>query len=453
VSEKTSLVGPNRVVEKDVWTTFDPQNDLAFSRGGYLFGSRTGLFRLSISLICIDVLQQDVAKTPIYLRRRTPGGSEIVQPKEHPVARLLARRPNEYYGIGEFIRQMVAHLAIASEYYVPVRRNFAGEVIEFAGVPRRQVSTRVNPLTRKWYYDITPGTLHEQALYGWAEGGLSNKQCAHIRKRSMNGLDALSTFALSENSRELLESMQSFQTSVFKNNGMPTVAFQFPDELTDIQFDRLNKGINESIEKSKKSGKPIILEGKGGKVPEIEKLTMTSADADFVKSNIAAANEMLRYFRVPPHKAFLLESVKYDNLDSAERTYVDDTLTSYFQCICEGLAPVLLTEEEQDDYFLEFDAEMAFSMDPERRQKIVESRWKNGMITYDDMRTEIGFNAVGGEAGRVRMMSGNFVLVDEKNEVVLKAGGNAPNATKEDGEPAETTKPDGDKVKTLRVVQ
>jgi HK97 family phage portal protein len=234
---------------------------------------------------------------------------------------------------------------------------------------------------------------------------------------------------------------------------MPTVAFQFPDELTDIQFDRLNKGINESIEKSKKSGKPIILEGKGGKVPEIEKLTMTSADADFVKSNIAAANEMLRYFRVPPHKAFLLESVKYDNLDSAERTYVDDTLTSYFQCICEGLAPVLLTEEEQDDYFLEFDAEMAFSMDPERRQKIVESRWKNGMITYDDMRTEIGFNAVGGEAGQVRMMSGNFVLVDEKNEVVLKAGGNAPDATKEDGEPAETTKPDGDKVKTLRIVQ
>ena len=37
-------------------------------------------------------------------------------------------------------------------------------------------------------------------------------------------------------------------------------------------------------------------------------------------------------------------------------------------------------------------------------------------------------NALGGDAGRVRMFSGNFVLVDPENNVVMQAGGNAPGA-------------------------
>jgi hypothetical protein len=150
---------------------------------------------------------------------------------------------------------------------------------------------------------------------------------------------------------------------------------------------------------------------------------------------------------VPPHKAYVFDSVKYDNLDSIERLYVDDSLVPIFDAICEALGPVLLTEDEQAQYFIAFDKEAAYASDPEKRQKVVESRWKNGMIEYDEMREAIGYNAAGGGIGRQRMFSGNFVVVDEKGEVVMRAGGNAPGDEKSGDEPKD------EKAKGLRLVK
>ena len=49
-------------------------------------------------------------------------------------------------------------------------------------------------------------------------------------------------------------------------------------------------------------------------------------------------------------------------------------------------------------------------------------------MEYDEVRQALGLNTYGGKAGQVRMVSGNFVLVDRNNEVVMRAGGNAPGA-------------------------
>lgn len=420
LSVRTSDTGP--------WSTV--QMGERFSKGLYIFGSRQQMFTLSVSLLCIDVLMQDAAKTPFQLRRRVDGGDEAVAPAEHPVAEVL-NEPSEYYGPKEFLRRLVGHLAIDSEHFVAVRRDTSGRgggaPVEMQGITKRGTEVRVEPDARRYSYFFSPSTLHERAQFGWASGGMSDRDVAHLRKRSLNGVDALATSQLMQSTLGLLEDMQQFQSGIFANGGMPIMAFAFPEGLTDEQFKRLNEDLRKAADKARREGKPFILEGAGGEVPKVEKVSLSSVDTEFVKAHAAAGLEATRYFRVPPHKVWLTETIKYDNLAAEERRYVDEALCPYFEVIEEGLGRVLLSKEDRRQYFLRFDREKAYTSDPEVRHKVIEGRWKNGMIEYDEMRQAIGMNAKGGKVGKRRMFSGNFVLVDENDEVILKAGGNNPN--------------------------
>lgn len=431
-----------------LWTTTNLHE--LFQMGYVAAGSQQAMLRLAVSMKCIDVLSRDVARTPAYLMQWTDGGAEIVNPADHRVARMLATRTSRYYGTKEFLRITTAYLATASQYYVAARRSRQNDLLEIQGIPHTDVSPRVDPKARRYVYDVTANGLHADAQYGWAQrrGGLMDDEIAHIRLRSFNGYDAIATSNVAKAAFDLLNHMQKFQTDIFNNGGMPILGITFPEGLTDEQWERLNKDLKAQAKKAREKGVPFILEGANGEVPKVEKMSLTAVDTEFLKANTAAMMDICRFYGVPPHKAYVFDSVKYDNLDSIERLYVDDSLVPIFDAICEALGPVLLTEDEQAQYFIAFDKEAAYASDPEKRQKVIESRWKNGMIEYDEMREAIGYNAAGGKIGRQRMFSGNFVVVDDKGEVVMRAGGNAPG-----DEDKSSEEPKDEKAKGLRLVK
>lgn len=444
MSEKveTSASAPQvRTISSEEWTAVE-YGERLFSMGGALFGSRTEMYRLATVMICLDVIAQDVSKVPCRLMRKTEQGAVVVRPEEHPVAALLQSGPNDFYGTPEFMRQAAYNLALESEYYIAGRENRRGDIIEFAGIPAGNVGEKhVNTQNRKWYYDINASTLHDMSVFGWAHGRRSFENCAHIRRRTFNGQDIVSNLNVSTNAVKLLSSMQSEQIDTFSNGGLPQMAFTFPNGLNDEQFQRLKSGFEVAMKEARKRRKPLVLEGSDGNIPGIEKLSVSATDMDFSRNAQSAAMDIVRYYRVPPHKVFLMDSVKYDNMDPAERIYVDDTLASYFMDIQEGLNRSLLSKKERETLFFEFDKEQAYAMAPLDRQKIFESRWKNGMITKNQMLQGIGHNQIGPE-GDIYMMSGNFVITDKDNNVLMRAGGNSPDDEKPDDDDDDQTDED-----------
>ena len=415
-----------RGISDDTWT-FAEYGDRLFSIGGNLFGPKSAMFKLAVAAACLDVIAQDVSKTPLELRRYTENGSELVSPKEHPSAKFLKTGPNTFLGAKEFLRIMAYQLSVSSEYLIIGRRARSGELLEYSGIPKTNISEiTVNTTARKWYYDINASTSHDKALFGWAEGKNVHSDVGHIKRRTMNGLDVMSTASLSSGALKLMSEMSDFQSGTYSNGGVPTVAFTFPDGLTDKQFERLQVGIDKSLKKARKDGTPMILEGADGVVPKIERLSESTGDKEFIKSQLSAGMDIIRYFRVPPHKVYLMESIKYDNMDSAERVYVDDTLCSYFSDIQEGMDKALLTEKERMEYFHAFDIEQAYALDPKEKNEIIRQRWISGMITEDEMRQKIGLNTYGGARGKNRTFSGNLIVVDEDNNVLIRSGGNKP---------------------------
>lgn len=415
-----------------------------FTLGGTVFGTDKQMFCLATSAACLDVLATDVSKTKLHMREKTDQGSLIVQPEDHPVAALIDGDINPYYDFQEFLRIATYQLALKSEFFIAANRTRGNEVTEFCGIPKVNTSDiQVNATERKWYTDVTPSSLHDEALFGWISGRQSLDDVIHIRRRTVDGQQIFATSSIASEAIGLVNQMMEVQKGTFKNGGIPQLAFTFPDGLTDEQFHRLRAGLAESLKESQKNGKPLILEGKEGVVPEVKQLSEKMTDTDFVKSNSNAGMDILRYFRMPPHKVYIFGDIKYDNLAEAERVYVDDSLCSYFSDIQRGLNKALLTKEERKKYFFEFDVESAYTSNPKDRQEIVKSRFAGGMITRNQMLKSIGENTLPPEDGDVYIFSGNFVMTDMKNNVILRAGGNTgeEEASETEGDADEGKKP------------
>lgn len=401
-----------------------------FQKGFFVAARQSDVIRISVSLACWEVISQDVSKTPLELRRRTPNGSVLVQPNEHPVAKMLWRRPSEYYGWKEWLRMAAAHLAAARMYYAAARWDRRGRAIELQGVQPNRVVPYMNVDAGRYFYQVTPASDHDRIQWSWLvdKTAVSSDDIVPMRLRSLNGLDPISNADVARDALGLLGKMHEFQRDSFAGGGVGINAVTFPDGLSDEQYNRLKKDLEASFERSQRSGKPILLEGSDGVVPVVKRLSISAVDSDFVQSNIAAMNDVLRYYRVPPPKVGIFEEIKYDNLDSVTRTYVDDTLVPIFECIEDGLDRLLLSSDADDELFFRFDRDAAYAQDPKLRTEIILSQWKAGALEYDEMRQKLGMNTYGGDAGKARQISGNFVLIDRDNNVILKAGGNAPGA-------------------------
>ncbi|MCQ8781712.1 phage portal protein [Mangrovibrevibacter kandeliae] len=399
-----------------------------FSKGHFIAARHSDIVRVSVSLACWEVISQDVSKTPLELRRRTRNGSVLVQPEEHPVADLLWRRPSVYYGWREWLRMAGAYLAAARIYYAAARRTRTGRVLEVQGVPSGQVETLMNVEAGRYFYRVWPQTDHDQIQWSWMSEPLSSDDIVPMRLRSLNGIDPIGNADVAREALDLLGKMNEYQSNTFKGGGVGVVAVTFPDGLADEQYARLKNDFQQAFEKARVNGTPILFEGSGGVVPEVKRLSMSAVDQDFVKSNVAAMHEVLRYYRMPPTKVGIYENVKYDNIDPINRAYVDDTLVPVFECIEDALDQLLVSSEADADLFFRFDRDFAYAQDPKTRNEIVTSQWKAGLLELDEARAKQGLNTYGGKAGQTRMISGNFVLVDRQNKVVMRAGGNAPGA-------------------------
>lgn len=399
-----------------------------FASGAYTVGRRSDILKISVSLACWEVIGQDIAKTPLQLRRRTNLGSEIVQPDEHPIARLLWRAPSPYYSWSTWLRMAGSYLAAMRGFYIAGKWTLRRGFTEIQGIPAHCVRVLTNVDAGRYFYEVNPTNDHERIQWNWCLGKQSDEVVRPMLLRTLNGIDPIGNDLVAGEALRLLGLMQGFQSDSFRNGGVPVYAICFPDEMEDEQFNRIKADMEDRLRTARETGKPIILEGNGTASATITKLSTSATEQDFVKAHADARNDVLRYYRMPPHKVMIFSDAKYDNLESINRLYVDDTLMPIFQCITDAMDKLLLADEEDEDLFFAFDTDAAYNMDPKARNEITEKRWKAGMINFDEMRAAIGLNKVGGDLGGARMVSGNFMFFDDKLKVLLKAGGNTPGA-------------------------
>lgn len=419
--------GVDRVSPMDAW--------LADLYGYYPFGENRPLpldeaVQISAVLICLDVMSQDIAKTPLYLRRRLKGGgSEIVDPGEHWLARMLALEPNEFHTWYEFVEMLVLHLGAVQNAFIAKRFTRGGNIEQLIPVLPGRIRILVDEQSRQYLYDVDRLTPNERLMLAGFKDTLLQDEVIHLRGRMFDGLFGYSNLDAGSKVMGFSKALMDYQTKLYKNDGAVRGVFEKPgdqgDALSDAAFKRLKEQLANRWQASRDYGVPIVLE----EGIQFKAVAMNADQAEVAKNRDKAVEDIARIFRIPPHKLMHLVAVKYENLEALEKSYVNDSLVPICQRVEQRLSRALLTEEERLQYKLEFDREALVLTDVQKQAEIMKVMMDRGAMTLDEARLTRGRNPLPNGAGQVRLLIGNYRVVNDKNEVVIDigAGSEEPN--------------------------
>jgi HK97 family phage portal protein len=386
--------------------------------------------KLSAVLICLDVISQDIAKVTLRLRRRLPGGgSEVVEPGEHWLAQMLIMDPNPYHTWAEFIEMVILHLGAVQNAFIAKRMTRAGRVEELIPMLPARIRILVDEDYGRYFYDIDRVTPQEKIILRGMERYLLEDEVIHIRGRMFDGLFGYSNLEAGSAIMSLSKAVQDYQTRLYKNDAIMRGVFQLKNEqtLSDEAYQRLKDQLTTLWKNVREGGKPIVLE----EGMEFKGISMNSDAAETSKAKQNAVEDVARLFRIPPHKMMHIVNVKYENMETLEKSYVRDTLIPIANRVEQRLERGLLTPEERASLYIEFDREEMELTDVEKQAEIMKVMLANGAMTIDEARQRRGMNPLPNGAGKTRLIPANYALVDESNEVVLPAGGGAEPATAE----------------------
>jgi HK97 family phage portal protein len=366
--------------------------------------------QIAAFLLCLDVIAQDIAKSTLRLKRRTTnGGSEIVLPREHWLAELLAVEPNEEQTWYEWKEMVFLYFCAVQNSFVAKRLTATGETRELIPLMPASVTVhRAEDGTR--FYRVSATSDFQRAALDGFDVFLRDEQMIHARARVYDGQFGYSTLLAGSKAMRLAEALQDYQTRLYQSDGQMRGVFQTDKNfVTDEAFRRLRDQLAEASEKWHKKNRPLVLED-GLK---FEAIGMNAAEAEVSKVFDAQVVEMCRLLRVPPHKVMHLNAVKYENLEAMENGYVNDTLVPRARAMEERLLKDLLPRSQRVDYFLEFDREEMAARDSKTQAEVIDKLVKIGVMKIDEARARRGLNPLPNREGDVRVLPVNMGIIKD----------------------------------------
>lgn len=389
------------------------------------------IIRLPGVIICLDVLAQDIAKTPLKLYEKLPNnGKREVPPEEHWMALLLSTEPNRFHTWYEFIEMLMLHLGVVQNAFVAKRMNaVSGKTTELIPVMPARVTHLVvepeqDPVSGMGFfcYRVDRNTSAEKVMFAKLPNVFLQDEFIHLRGRMFDGLTGYSNLDAGARMFGLADELTAYQTKLFGSDGQMPGVFQKPgeagDSLSEDAFDRLRAQLAEASRKFREESKPIVLE----EGLTFQQIAMNAEQAQLKEARDAALVDTARLFRIPPHKIMHLVNVKYENMETLEKSYVNDTLIPYCQRLEQRFGLALLTREDRSKYFFEFDRRAMLLNDMQKQAEFAKVGAQVGALELDEFRALFGYNELPGGAGKTRLIPSTYNLVDENNEVVIPAG-------------------------------
>lgn len=390
--------------------------------------STAEIIQLSAVLICLDVISQDISKVRFRMYRKLPDGGKVeVLPKEHPVAALLAYRPNQHMTWVEFWSMVLLHQGLVNNSFIAKRMKNGKTEELIPCMPARTLILAVDPdrdeARRGFYcYQVDRFSTHERIQLAGLPLVFLPGEFIHIRSRMFDGLVGYSNLDAGAKTFSMAAEIQDYATRLFANDGSFRGVFQKPgeqgDALSDPAFEHLRTQLAELMTNMRRHGTPIVLE----EGMEFKQISMNADQAQSTQARDSAVVDIARTFRIPPHKIMHLINVKYENMETLEKSYVQDSLIPICVDIEQKMEVSLLTREEMQEYCFEFDRRAMLLNDQEKLADVAKVLVQNGGLTTDEFRAAFGYNPIGGDVGKTRLLPSTYNAVDDKNKVVIPAG-------------------------------
>lgn len=357
-----------------------PATIAAYAREGYALNP--------IAFTCINVIARAAASVKLEVH----SGNKVFIDQTHDMLKLLAK-PNPTQSGKGFIQEMITSHRIAGEVFI-LRLPNKGKPTELYILDPRHVTVEKPKDT---------GTLPVAFTYGEGENKkrypvnqvTGASQVLHIK--TVNPLDpwrGLSPMSAAARAVDIHNAGGKWNAKLLQNSARPSGIIEMEGDPSESMLSKLREYFKRVWQGADNAGELGLLTG-GAKFTA---MSMNAKDMDFIAGLGDAAKNIALVFGVPL-PLITNDAATFSNMETAmERLWIDTVLPlldEVFSSLSDFLSP-LFDGGVQLTY--NADSVPALEARRERLYKRMGLAVKDGIITIDEARDEMGFDPAGGDA-------------------------------------------------------
>ncbi len=345
---------------------------------------RTGYEHNVIGFRAVRMVAEAAAAIPLVLEE------DGARPSEHPLLRLLAQ-PNPGQDGRGFLETVYGHLQLAGNAYLEAAAP------DSLGLPRelhalRPDRMRVIPGEDGWPegFEYRCG----RAMHRWRVAG-DSRPILHLKAFApLDDHYGMSPLAAAAAALDVHNAALRWTKALLDNAARPSGAIVFGAKdgasMTEEQYQRLVREIEDNHQGARNAGRPMLLEGGLDWRP----MGYSPADMEFLKTKDSAARDIALAFGVPPMLLGLPGDNTYSNYQEANRAFYRQTVLPLVSKVAGAIA-AWIGEACGRRLALEADLDRVPALGPER-----DARWKR--VTEADFLDDDEKRALLGLAPRTR---------------------------------------------------
>lgn len=337
----------------------------------------TTAMRSSAVYACVRVLSETLASLPLKMFRKLQDGSKE-EVTDHPLAKLVHRVPNTWQSASEFRDQMTMHAALRGAAYARI-------LIEPNGT-RRLVPLHPDKIKAHLTADL-------RLIYEYWDGAqrvpLIQGDVLRLPYLVREGVDPVSPVRLHAETIGMALASSRYTNSFLKNGGRPPGYIKMDQAFKDPEQRRKFKEFLQGQIGGKAQGSTLILEQ-----GDYKAIGISNADAQLLDICKMTLLDICRIYRVPPHMAGDLDRATWSNVEQQSIDFVVHTIGPWLVRWEQALSRDLLTDDEQQEYYFEFNVDGLLRGDIKTRYSAYAQGRQWGWLSINDVRARENMNKI-----------------------------------------------------------
>jgi HK97 family phage portal protein len=348
-------------------------------------GSVSDAMRVSAVWACIQVLANDVAKTPLITYRRLDGDDQE-RYDDHYTARLLQYQACPGLNSYRFKHLMETWRLQYGNAYAQLVLNERGQVDRLLPWHPQYVTVEQS---QEW-----GGPIYSYRLKDGSRITKPWTDILHIRGMiSEDGITGLSPIAAARRTIDLATAAEQHGAAFYQNGArpggilyLPTSALKDPDAK-----DKIRSEWQKAYGGTNAYKVAMLLEGS-----KYEPMGMAQSDAEYVATRKLSILDICRTYGVPPHKVAELDRATFSNIEEQQLDYLSGTLGAEFTNWTSECQYSLLSDRDAGKIYLEFDTRHLLRGRLKDQMESLGVAVDKGLMTRNEARAELNLNRIAG---------------------------------------------------------
>ena len=354
---------------------------------------------ISAFFACTHIISETLATLPIKVFERQAGGKRVAY--DHYLYDLLHSEPNPEMSAVSFFEAHAFQTAALGNGIAEIELNGDGTVKYLWPI-------RTNRVTPK--RDLDGSLVYEVRLpHSGEKRYLRAHQVFHTKWLSWDGIWGMKPTDVLKNTLGKAMAIEEFEAKYFQNGAALNVVFTSPGELSDGAYERLKNSLQEKYVGLNNAHRIALLE----EGMDAKKLGGTAEDAQLVDLRNLQAHDILRAYRMQPHKAQFMASSTNNNIEHQGIEFSTDTIRPWAVRYEQEFSRSLFLRSERKRFLAEINLDALMRGDILSRTQANQIQWMHGSLTNDEWRALENRNELPDGAGKKTWVPVNMRPADE----------------------------------------